>query len=352
MKAKIPIDLITDKYIKLQKHPSLDLYIYNYTHNAQFERMWNEWTLMCRGLVLDGDGNIVARPFGKFFNYEEPEADIPTDEKMEIFEKLDGSFAQVVKWNGHIVVTSRGSFTSEQAFVARNILVTKHTDFIQNIEEGKTYVFELIYPDNRIVIDYGNKEDLVLLTIVDNETGEESLDYDLGFEVVKRYDFDDITLDSLKQLDYENEEGFVIRFSPSNKRVKVKFETYVRLHKVATGLNEKGIWEILSDGGNINDMIEGMPDELYKWAKRVVTKYHQDFSRIEASAIEYYESVQASPHVQSRADYAAEFKDFSYPSILFSMLDEKPYKHIIWKLLRPKMSDTNVGIGNKITEGE
>ena len=61
MKIKIPQEEIDKKYIRVNKHPDLDLYIYNYTQSAQFERHWNEWTMMCRGLVLDGEGNIETQ---------------------------------------------------------------------------------------------------------------------------------------------------------------------------------------------------------------------------------------------------------------------------------------------------
>jgi RNA ligase len=83
--------LITDNYINVNKHPKADLYIYNYTQKAQYERLWNDWTLACRGLIMDRDYNIIARPFKKFFNLGEFEnQDIP-NESFEVYEKMDGS---------------------------------------------------------------------------------------------------------------------------------------------------------------------------------------------------------------------------------------------------------------------
>ena len=43
-----------------QTHPTLPLTIWNYTEKVQFEDLWDEVTLMCRGLVTDNDGNFVA----------------------------------------------------------------------------------------------------------------------------------------------------------------------------------------------------------------------------------------------------------------------------------------------------
>jgi hypothetical protein len=62
---------VEQKLISVQKHPEADLYIYNYTPITQFKRHWDEYTLMSRGLILDGEGTVVARPFTKFFNYQE-----------------------------------------------------------------------------------------------------------------------------------------------------------------------------------------------------------------------------------------------------------------------------------------
>ena len=57
--------LVEEGWLISQVHPSLDLTIYNYSQKTQYDKMWNEETLSCRGLVLDSKGNVVARPFKK-----------------------------------------------------------------------------------------------------------------------------------------------------------------------------------------------------------------------------------------------------------------------------------------------
>ena len=54
--------LIKDGYISERKHPECDYYIYNYTSKAQYQKQWEEDTMNCRGLILDGEGNVIARP--------------------------------------------------------------------------------------------------------------------------------------------------------------------------------------------------------------------------------------------------------------------------------------------------
>ena len=79
--------MMNDGFVHAQKHPTRDLFIYNYTPKAQYERVWNDVTLMCRGLILDAQYNIVSRPFRKFFNLGEAENQVIPNEPFKVFEK-------------------------------------------------------------------------------------------------------------------------------------------------------------------------------------------------------------------------------------------------------------------------
>ena len=180
--------LVGEGWLISQVHPTLDLTIYNYSQKTQYEKMWNEETLSCRGLVLDSWGNVVARPFKKFFNLSEVEGEIP-DLPFEVFEKMDGSLGIFFWYNGNPIFASRGSFTSDQSKVGWEIL--KGMDY-KNLKRGVTYLFEIIYPENRIVVDYGDTEKLVLLGAVETSTGEEIPYSGIGenlerFELVRKW---------------------------------------------------------------------------------------------------------------------------------------------------------------------
>ena len=135
---------IENKKIIANKHPEYDIWILNYSKDTQFEQAWDLYTLSCRGLVIDADGNILARPFKKFFNYEEVQNKIDMNKPFEAYEKMDGSliilfyYPKEQKW----LVASRGSFISEQAEMARKI-IKKYN--IEKLDTTKTYIFEIIY---------------------------------------------------------------------------------------------------------------------------------------------------------------------------------------------------------------
>src|SRR3972149_3073306 len=113
-------DLVQQKYLSVQKHDKVDLLIWNYTPKAQFSRYWTDETMMARGLITDLEGNVIARPFRKFFNYSEhtgEDSKLPSlpMETFEVFDKLDGSLG-ILYWRGETpYIATRGSFSSDQA---------------------------------------------------------------------------------------------------------------------------------------------------------------------------------------------------------------------------------------------
>lgn len=320
--------LIDQKYISVQKHPQAELYIYNYSPKTQFERLWTELTLLCRGLILDATGKIIARPFPKFFNLEEHLPEEIPNEPFDVYEKLDGSLGILYWHNDEPFIATRGSFDSDQARKATQFLYSTYAHSIPFLQKDQTYLYEIIYPENRIVVDYGQKQALVLLAILDNKTGQDLPLEDIGFPLVKKYDgLQDIR--QLRKLAADNQEGFVVRFK-NGFRVKVKFEEYVRLHRILTGVSNQMIWEMLKEDKPLDEMLDHVPDEFYQWVKHTREKLLAEFSSIETQCKQDFRLL------EDRKTTALYFLTCRYPGVLFSMLDNKDYKPGIWKMIKPK----------------
>lgn len=144
-------EMVAKRYVSVQKHPTLPLFIYKYTIAATFEKVWNPATLAARGLVLDADGFQVNCPIPKFFNLEELEPNglkLPENVPYKVYKKVDGSLIQVFFYDGEMVISSSGSFTSPHTIVAKQILENK--GYCKTIEkykhntEGITFIFEII----------------------------------------------------------------------------------------------------------------------------------------------------------------------------------------------------------------
>lgn len=318
---------LENKLIRVQKHPEQDLFIYNYTATAQYDRHWDEVTLNCRGLILDAEMNVVARPFPKFFNLGERENQLIPTETFDVYEKMDGSLGILYWVDGQPFIATRGSFASEQSIIATEMLYGIYKDTIPLLDQTKTYLFEIIYPENRIVVDYKGMQALVLLGVVDTKTGEEEPLVDVGFPIVKIHDgINDIT--ALKVLNEDNREGFVIRFK-NGLRLKIKMEEYVRLHRLITQVSTITIWEHLKVDGSLTELLERVPDEFYTWVKEQETILRKAYETIETNCRNDYKIL------NTRKETALYFQTRPYPGVLFNMLDKKDYHWAIWKHLKP-----------------
>jgi len=165
---------------------------------------------------------------------------------------------------------------------------------------------------------------------MDTATGNDVPIEHVGFPIVKCYDGIN-NLEELKTLDDDNKEGFVVKFK-NGFRVKMKFAEYCRLHKIITGVSNIAIWEYMSQGNPFDELLEKVPDEFYNWVKGIQNELQTKFSIIEDEAKKSF------VRLETRKESALYFQTQKNPSVLFAMLDNKPYDKIIWKQIRPKYS--------------
>src|SRR5258708_4181091 len=101
--------LMSERYITMQRHPTLPMAILNYTNQCMFDDFWPPEVQHCRGLIINpvmghdpcDDCEIISRPFHKFFNLnqneESREGYLQTlSVEPVITEKMDGWFG--IQW--------------------------------------------------------------------------------------------------------------------------------------------------------------------------------------------------------------------------------------------------------------
>ena len=201
---------------------------------------------------------------------------------------------------------------------------------------GYTYLFEIIYPENRIVVNYGDMEELIVLGVIETETGRDCKFKEMtseGFKIVKSYNFDDYR--NIQNLNWENSEGFVVKFS-NGLRVKIKFEDYVRLHRIVTQISTVNIWEILKNGEPLDELLEKVPDEFYDWVKETVRDLTVRYENIQRDYMNYFLDITNRVLSSDRKAFAEEAKRYSHPGILFNILDGKDCSKTIWRIIRPE----------------
>ncbi|UQX04258.1 T4 RnlA family RNA ligase [Streptomyces sp. RerS4] len=371
-------------HVTRKRHPELPLSIYTYTRTAQYERIWNQVTTRCRGLVADDStGAVVALPLPKFFNVGEhtsgqPYAPALPDEPFEVYDKVDGSLAVVFHYADRWRVASKGSFTSVQATWAQQRLDAHDT---AALVPGVTYLAEILYPQNRIVVNYGDRRDLVLLAAFGHDGVEvpltEAAEHWRGIGSVVTV-WPAMPLPELLALAEANTlpgggnpttgteaEGFVLRFA-SGVRAKAKLAEYVRLHKVLTGVNERDIWrghgiqrfaglpakqlaqglnctvaDIEAWGGKpLDALLEQVPDEFDHWVREVIARLEEEAARRERAIDEAFAGL---AHLTGdRGAFARavkEIRDGRIRSALFLRLDGRSTELVTWRTIRPENAD-------------
>jgi RNA ligase len=339
-------ELIANGTIKATRHPTAPLTIYNYTAVCQYEQRWCDTSRACRGLILHDDGSIVARPFPKFHNSDEhPRSDIVFSKPFTITEKLDGSLGILYHDGSDYAIATRGSFTSSQARKATELLRSQYSDF--QPQSGITYLFEIIFPGNRIVVDYGEREELVLLAVLETESGRDvDLPNTWPGSVARTFDVQCRPLevmDSLALTDDGNNEGVVLRFdwpkTGPQTRVKVKLAEYKRLHKLIFMTTTKTVWEALSTNSSLEEMLDRVPDEFHAWLRDTISQLETSFAAIDSEARRLFAEIVENVGADDRKAFAElATKSGRYAPMLFKLLDGLPIDQIIWKQIRPEFA--------------
>lgn len=323
--------------------------IYNYGRKCHYDpTLWDSVTEQCRGLIVDWDtGEVIARPFRKFFNLGTSYRPETAREKLPILEpevtkKMDGSLGVLWQYNNEPYIATRGSFGSAQARWATNYYKANYGNDWPN---GWTPLFEIIYPENRIVVKY-EREEMVLLGMVNIETGEEMPHRQLSEWAAKNHVpvvqlYNGKKLEELALEDVPNEEGYVLTWHLGNQspiKVKVKFIEYMRIHRLVTGLSPKAIWEMLREGQNLEEEFADMPEHFKQWADGHIDKLLGNYMDIEKQVNAVWSSRPSSDDRKELALYFTKHPS-PIPSACFARLDGKDESESIWKACRPKPED-------------
>jgi RNA ligase len=237
---------------------------YQYEHNSV---SWDPLVQHCRGIIFDAtdDYKIVALPFSKFFNYGEGNIHYPSQGATidKVFEKVDGSLGICFYWRNKWHMTTRGSLNSDIGEVAQQMFDEMMKQQRMTLSPEHTRLFEIIYPENRICVDYGDVRELVFLGRRDTRSGEE--DCEIGSAVWRsplKYSFasNDEMVQWLNQQKGKDFEGFVVHFSDGSI-FKFKSEDYMRLHRIIAQFTFKRVLEAVQLNQD-EEIRKALPEEL------------------------------------------------------------------------------------------
>lgn len=234
------------------------------SYNQLESDFYNPIVRECRGLIIEeATMKPVCVPFYKFGNYGEgyvPDIDWGT---ARVQEKVDGSLIKVWHHNGEWRVSTNGTINAYKCPLGLadyvRMVECPYETFgqlfdeaargawldIEQLDKANTYMFELVSPYNKVVVNYGTI-DIYHIGTRNNETLEE-LNVDIGVKKPKNYSLHTLEdcVEAASKLTF-NEEGYVVVDGNWN-RVKIKSPAYVAVHHLKGNdqLNIKGVIDMM-----------------------------------------------------------------------------------------------------------
>lgn len=348
-------DMVRHGY--LRKAEKGDLVLYGYTDKTTFERAWQtKYTLHARGIIFNKKtGHLIAKPFPKFFNLGEMEnvslVNLPK-EPYRVYEKVDGSLGIIFYYQGRWHIATRGSFSSEQAMMGQ-IMLDSGQYKLQHLDPNVTYLVEIIYPENKIIVDYKGERCLICLGAYNTITGEElnqaSLSNHMTMNVrmpcAEVYDYTIEEMIELQKTLPKDDEGFVVRFE-SGLRVKIKGHEYLRIAKMISQMSPLSFWEAMKDGKVGREYVQQLPEEFRKEYEPMIDQlekqYAQAMFEVDQEANDLHCKLQLNMEVkecQKELGLLLQSKDhgLKHPGAMFSFLKGKSeaVEKYVMKLIRP-----------------
>lgn len=281
-----------DRYILVRYKDMTELY-----SDVSPEEYWSLYDGLyrkCRTVVYDiVSEKCVLHGYDKFFNVNElNETNIDTvisysktASLFEVSNKLDGSMVLASKIkNGPILLATSNSINSETSWrlnLAYSLLTVEIYNMLYD-NEGDTFIFEMITPEDSHIVNYSETDyGLHLIGIRkvlfdDNMDNSFMVNYKNVINIATEYGVKttetfNMTIDEImSQLESKscNEaEGFVIRVN--DNFYKIKYHEYVQMHKILSGM--------VSPNAVIDAIKRGVYDDF---RSKIPSSYHNRVNEI------------------------------------------------------------------------
>lgn len=245
---------------------------------------WNKDNLIFRSSIWNNEGELISGGFPKFFNWGESSEVSPPPENIDetvLVEKIDGSCLIVSYYKGNPIIRTRGTFDATKLENGHEIdyLMQKYPNAFNNImlqDETLSFIYEWVSPNNKIVLDYGDKPDIKLIGIVDHSNyslyKQDKLDRVAYMLNLKRPNYYNSIEEMYKESEKELKEGVCV-YVENDFHVesihKIKTEEYLRRHRLKSHLeNDKQFLEYILNMSNDVEYIQNLTEEsLYNHIK-------------------------------------------------------------------------------------
>jgi hypothetical protein len=124
-----------------------------------------------------------------------------------------------------------------------------------------------------------------------------------------------------------NKEGFVVKFLEFNFRMKIKFQTYISLHKMKGNLSRKQIIELIK-----SESVPNIPDESFGDLNNRIKQLELEYKEKDDQLVRELDAI--VKNAQNEKELISIIKMSPHINILFNMYRNKQYKHLVWNLMK------------------
>lgn len=259
--------------------PFAGLSVLKYKNNVFWDNLWHTDArlLECRGMVVDGEDNVVIWPFTKIFNRFENGTDLPPDEVVTVSRKVNGFMAAASLHKGEWIVSTTGTLDSNFAKLAKSSIGFDKYPLLKTSKlwNDMTFIFEICdKSDPHIVYE---EPGVYLIGVRNHLNGEMLPEHSLDLLRLKHWKrpewhhmyFDDV----VKYSKNSNHEGFVVRDTLSgNLLLKIKSPHYLAKKFLMRGGENK--WDMIWD--NPEEAKKRIDEEYYHLLEWICVHYTKE----------------------------------------------------------------------------
>jgi len=325
---------------------------------------WNQDNIIFRSSVWNSDGELISASFPKFVNWgEKPDVfPVPTSlNSATVVEKLDGSTLIISKYKGNIMIRTRGTIDASKlekngdeieifkSLVLPKILKAKDTN---QDTWSWSYIFEWTSPRNKIVLDYGNKPEFLLIGLVYHsqyilmlQDGLDSLARFLDVPRPQTYTFNAINELISNVQAWEGKEGVCVYSNGGQTIHKVKAFQYLKLHAFKSSATLNNTIELYFELGkpDYTEFVDKITEKFdYECCQlilpfiRTILTAHRHIRDIIANLNVFVEPLKNLPRKDAAAiiiEKQPEYKSYCFTILSGKLLDDNELKKLIYSVL-------------------
>ena len=231
-----------------------------------------------RGVIFHYDPTthsyvLVCRAFDKFFTWSDSSEQVINDQlsfhwpSCKFIEKLDGSLIKLYNFRGEWIYATNRSINASGPLRGNKVSYETFQQLIDNamsdydydqLDTNNTYMFELVSPYNKVIVDYDEIEMYHIATR--SLSDQQFIEVDIGIKKPIVYDFDSLNSAAESLNDKFNFEGY-IAIDKHNNRIKVKSPTWVRM-KHLTGQTKDSTFIGAILNGEQREIMDTIPEVI------------------------------------------------------------------------------------------